>query len=334
MDWSKGYSATYYATVVHKGTWRDTDRIEITGGTINRSPSGLRDSADIETTGYHETEQYIRIYLDTDQSGAFAHVPLFTGLATTPERNINGYHETNSIQCYSVLKAAEDVLLERGYYAPVDTDAGVIIQNLLSVIPAPVKVIGEAPKLKSAIIAESKENHRSMADKVLEAMGNWRMRIGGDGTIFIEEKPDTASAMLDPVGNDIIEPTINIKYDWYSAPNVLRAIDGDMVAVARDDDKDSPLSTVSRGREIWTEEKDCKLNTGESIAEYAIRRLGELQDVALTASYDRRYIPDLAVGDLVRLAYPRQGLDGLFRITSQTVTLGYGARTNEEVEKV
>ena len=48
MDWSKGYSATYYAKRVDPATWRDLETIKLTGGSIKREPSGLRESADIE----------------------------------------------------------------------------------------------------------------------------------------------------------------------------------------------------------------------------------------------------------------------------------------------
>ena len=132
----------------------------------------------------------------------------------------------------------------------------------------------------------------------------------------------------------MIEPSIAVEYDWYSCPNVFRAVQDDLSAVARDDDPDSPLSTVSRGREIWAEETSCDFNTGESIAEYAVRRLKELQSIAVTASYERRYHPDVLAGDVIRLRYPAQGLDGLYKVTSQSIELGYGAKTSEEVKGV
>ena len=141
-------------------------------------------------------------------------------------------------------------------------------------------------------------------------------------------------ARFDPIEQDVIEPTISVKYDWYSCPNVFRAVHEDLSAVARDDSPDSPLSTVSRGREVWAEEMSCDFNTGESISEYAVRRLRELQHTKLTAEYDRRFHPDVLVGDLIRLHYPAQGLDGLFRVNSQSIELGYNTKTTEEVEAV
>lgn len=335
MDWSKGYSATFYACIVDKSSWRDIERFGITGGSINRTLEGLRCSADINTKGYiYEEEKYIRIYLDTEQSGATSHVPLFTGLATTPSRDIDGYYEANKLQCYSVLKAAKDVLLDRGYYVPAGASIGDIIKNLLSVVPAPVEIADGAPKLLYSIVAEEGETPLSMVDKVLGAIPDWRMVVLGDGTLRVEEKPKEAEYKFDPVEADFIEPTLKVTYDWYEAPNCFRAIGDDLCAVARDDDPESKLSTVSRGREIWAQETSVKLSTEQSIAEYAVNRLKELQQLSLTASYKRRFAPSVGVGDCVLLHYPVQGLDGTFCITSQKIELGHNATTSEEVEKI
>ena len=76
MNWKNGFSASYYAYVVDPASWRETERLEITGGSINRSGDGLRDSADVECTAYdHKKERYIRVYLDAKQNGAAEHAP-------------------------------------------------------------------------------------------------------------------------------------------------------------------------------------------------------------------------------------------------------------------
>ena len=334
MNWKNGFSSSYYAYILDSETLREVDRFEITGGSISRTNEGLRDSADIECKAYEPgKENYIRIYLDANQNGAASHEPLFTGLATSPSRDIDGFYMLNTLECYSVLKAADDVLLDRGYYVPAGSNGAAVIKELLACTPAPVTINGSAPSLQTSIIAEDGESARSMADKVLSAI-NWRMRIKGDGTIELSEKAKDTVASFDPIEQDVIEPTITVDYDWYECPNVLRAVQDDLSAVARDDSPDSPLSTVSRGREVWAEETPCELNSGESISEYAIRRLKELQQVQLTAAYDRRFNPDVLVGDLIRLHYPAQGLDGIFRVTSQKIELTHGAKTSEEVEAV
>ncbi len=334
MDWSKGYGASYYITQVDPRTWADVQRIEVTGGNIKRELTGLRESADVSCAGYDiGIERWIRIYMDTRQNGEAGHEALFTGLATSPDDEINGMRVSNKLTCYSVLKPADDIYLQRGWYAPAGMNGGSIIKDLLAVTPAPVVVEENSPALSESVIAEDGETNLTMIDRILQAI-NWRIRIEGDGTINVEPKPTTAAATFDPLSNDLIEPQIKVSADWYSAPNVFMAIADDLTGVAMDDDEASPLSRQNRGREVWMQESGCDLADNESIGEYAMRRLKEEQQIKKTASYSRRYVPSVVPSDLIYLHYPKQGLDGTYMIKSQSVTLGYGARTSEEVSEV
>lgn len=334
MNWAKGYSASYYLSILDKETLRDIDRIELIGGSIKRSYSDLRESADIDCRGYNsKKEEYIRIWLDTKQEGSSSHIPLFTGLATSPRHNYSGRIKKNSIECYSLLKIAQDVMLPRGWYAPAEASGGSLIKQLLSIIDVPITVADNSPNLTKAIIAEQGENHLSMADAILTAI-NWRMRLDGYGNIFVEPINKDPKIMFDSNENDIIESEISISYDWYSAPNVLRCTLDDSYAVARDDNPKSSLSTVNRGREVWYEDSDVILNTNETLAEYANRKLKEYQKIATNISYSRRYYPGIYPGDYIKLNYPAQDISGTFIIKDQDITLGYNARTSEEVVQV
>ena len=335
MDWNKGFTAEYYACFVDPVTWRDIGRFEITGGSVKRTDSGLRHSADVDCISFDQTtERWIRLYLDTQQAGSTAHEALFTGLATAPQDDINGALQENSLTCYSVLKAAQDVHLPLGYWVAAGVNGAQWVQQLLSaVIPAPVTIIGDSPALSQYIIAEDNENHLSMAEKILAAI-NWRLRLRGDGTVEITSMPRQASVSFDPLNNDSVRPQLKTVNDWYSCPNVFRAVMDDTSAVARDDSLTSPLSTVNRGREVWMEERDCDLSDVETLAEYAQRRLQEEQWHYLSAEYDHRFHPDLLVSDLVSLHYPEQGLEGLFYVSNQSFSLTYGAEVSEEVIQV
>ena len=331
MDWSKGFSATYYGTFVDPATWRDIERFEILSGAISRSNSSLRHSADVTCRSYDPAqERWIRIYLDARQNDTGAHEALFTGLATSPEININGNIKEYPLQCFSVLKPAEDIYLARGWYAPAGASGAEVIRQLLEICPCPVAVADNSPILSQAIIAEEGETHLTMIEKVLRAIG-WRLRILGDGTVEIDPPADTPSATFDVYENDSIEPQITLSHDWYQCPNCFMAIRDDMSAVAKDEDPDSPLSTVTRGREVWAQDTSCELADDESIAEYALRRLAEEQASYIHISYSRRFDPDVLVSDLVQLHYPAQDINGIYRISSQEISLGYGATTSEEV---
>lgn len=330
MDWSKGYIAEYYISIVDPASWRDGERIEVKSGSTSRTDEGLRQSADISVGSFDKsTEHWIRVWLNVEQDGASEHVPLFTGLASVPSESIGTSTKNVPLECYSVLKPAEDIRLERGWYAPAGMSGEEIIKNLLSVTPAPVEVEKGSPLLMDYIIAEDNENRLTMTDKILKAIG-WRLRIAGDGRIIVGPPP-TEPVCVFGDEYDVIQGPVEVGDDWYKCPNVFRAISGDMAAVARDDSEDSPLSTVNRGREVWGEESSCDLNDGESLEEYAARRLKEEQRVIKDLAYKRAFRPDVLPSDVIRLHYPGYGITGQFLVSSHDIEFNKETTVSEEV---
>jgi len=335
MEWSKGFTAAYYLTEVDPQSWRSAGRIEVISGQVSRTRDALMQSADLTCRNYSQTvERWIRVYMDTRQAnGAAGHVALFTGLATSPKTDYDGNLRTNGLTCYSVLKPAADILLPRGWYALAGQNGGELVRSLLAVGPAPVEVDEAPPALTDTIIAEDGETNLSMAQKILTAMG-WRLRIGGEGNVLICPMASEPVVGFGAVGADSIEPQLSVTEDYFSCPNVFRAVIGDQSAVAADDSPNSMLSTINRGREVWEEELSPVLAGGESLQAYARRRLAERQIVASVAQYNRRFYPDVYPGDLILLGYPKQRLSGVYLVTDQTITLGYGAQTSETVAQI
>jgi len=328
MNWDKGFSASYIAMKVNPSTWEDEGEILITGGKIDRDiESALIESANIETTE-DLGELWIRLYLVAKQGDGAERIPLFTGLTSSPTRSLSGYNPSYSVDCFSVLTPCADRMLPRGWFAPKDGNGAAIIADLLGIAGAEVETFEGGGTLTGAIVAESGETYLSMAHKVANAIG-WQIRIDGRGKIHVEPYPDNPSVRFNN-DNDVIQPNIKDTRDWYSCPNVLRVTYESYAAIARDDDPESPLSTVNRGREIWAEEA-AQLSSSAPLAAYAQQRLKELQSPAREITYTRRFMPDLRPGDLVGIAYPGAEIDGVFRIKSQTIELGYGADTEETV---
>lgn len=327
MDWIKGYSASYYMTIVDPGSWRDLRMVDITGGSISKTGTSLMESAQVDLTE-NLGETWVRIYLDAKQDNGGGRTPLFTGLLQTPATKWQGNIDTYSAECYSVLKAADDVILQRGWYALAGQNGIELAARLLEATPAPVVVEEDAPLLSTSIVAEDNETCLTMAHRLVSASG-WRMKIEGDGTIRLCPVANKPSVILDPQTNDIVEPSITDEQNLYNAPNVYMAASGDRTYTARDEE-----SIAERGREIWAVEYNVTLNAGESVMQYAMRKLQELKAAARTVKYQRRYIPDLTPGDIIELCFPRQNIFGDYRITKQTVSLKYAATVAEEcVEK-
>ena len=117
MNWERGFTAAYHACLVDPLTWEDMEQFDIISGSISRTGTGLRQSADIGCVDYkHGTDKWLRIWMDVRQEGSAEHIALFTGLTSSPERQIDGTLNEITVQCYSVLKPAQDVLLPRGWF--------------------------------------------------------------------------------------------------------------------------------------------------------------------------------------------------------------------------
>lgn len=330
INYSNGISATYYAARVNPQTWADAGEISIISGSITKKAgSDLVESADITVSEDIGTEAWIRVYMIAEQGGAKERVPLFTGIVSSPSRNIKGAQETRKLDCYSVLKVAADILLPIGWFAPARTNGGELIRILLADLPCPVEVDEGAPNIISSFVAGNNDSKLSVAQEIAEAI-NWQIKVRGDGSVRICPKPLTISGTFDNIENDIIETSVTDNRDIFSVPNVLRVTLGGSAATARDDDPDSIYSTVNRGREIWAQE-DAKLAAGESLGEFAVRRLKELQNPSRKLDYTRRFQPDVDVNDLVSIVYPKQNIGDVFRVQSQTITLSHGAKVKEEV---
>ena len=337
MNWNNGFSAIYELHRVDPVSWQDAGQYDFIAGNISKSPTGLMESADITMTE-SPGECWLRVYLKARQGESGAMEPLFTGLASAPQRTLDGNKVTHKVACYSVLKPIEDMLTPRGFFIAAGVPGAQAAAELLQMGPAPVTYDTPSPALTEAIVSEDKDTYLAIAQKIIDAIG-WRIRINGRGEISIEPKPTEEAARFDEHENDSIEVSIPDTNDWYSAPNGIRVVSGQECVELRDDDATSELSTVSRAElrggtgEIWKQESVSSLGDDETLQMYAERKLRELQSPARKISYARRFRPDVTVGDKVRLHLPGHGIDDVFTVTSQKTTLGYNARVTEEVSK-
>ena len=344
MDFSRGYAASFYGTIVNPDTMKDAERFEIINGSINRSTDILRQSASITISDSADyfNDAIIRIYMIAVQDGKSETIPLFTGLASSPSESYSNGVITSSLECYSLLKIVDDIVLPLGWYASAYSNGPETIKDLLSPLSVDVYISGANVTdfeegtfpdyiLTSSIVAEGGETNLTMIDKILSII-DWRMQIDGDGSIYLSSAdPDSMApvAVISATENDVIETNFTRSRDWFSCPNVFKAIYGDFTAIERDDDPDSELSTVNRGREVWMVEDSASLEEDESLGEYAKRRLMEEQERSETVSYTRRFMPEINQDDIVRINYPE--LQGDYYVESQSINLEANAKTSENV---
>ena len=99
------------------------------------------------------------------------------------------------------------------------------------------------------------------------------------------------------------------------------------------DDPNSPISTVNRGREIVHRVTDPDVigdPTRNQIQEYAEQLLRDLSSLEYTIKYSHGYCP-VRVGDCVRLNYKAAGLtDVKAKVISQTIKCEPGCPVTEK----
>ena len=127
-------------------------------------------------------------------------------------------------------------------------------------------------------------------------------------------------------------------HDLYGVPNVVEvsySSDTDSYyAKAINDDENSPISTVNRGREITYRVTNPELTgnpTQGQIEEYANQLLRDMSSLEYTISYTHGYCP-VRIGDCVRLNYSRAGLTDIkAKVISQSIKCEPGCPVTEKV---
>ena len=161
------------------------------------------------------------------------------------------------------------------------------------------------------------------------------------GRILFAPKQDTASLQpiwtYDDSNSSILYPDLSLDHDLYGVPNVVEVIysnGGDYYySKVVNDDPNSPISTVNRGREIVHRVTDPDVigdPTRNQIQEYAEQLLRDLSSLEYTIKYSHGYCP-VRVGDCVRLNYKAAGLtDVKAKVISQTIKCEPGCPVTEK----
>ena len=341
-DWSSSMQQTFEYYTVDPDTWQNVKLIDnVKSCTINRdSEAETLGSATIDIT---ETlgECYIRVYLVTIQNGIKEKFPLGTFLVQTPSTSFDGKIQNNSIDAYTPLIELKDNLPPIGYSILRNEN---IMDNAYNItreqIRAPVVKTKCVTSLYYDFVADTQDNWLTFLNDLI-SNAKYTFDIDEMGRILYAPKQDTAS--LQPVwtytddNSSILYPEISIEHDLYGIPNVVEVIysngSDQYYHKVVNDDENSPISTVNRGREITHRVTDPDIigdPTEEQVKDYAEKLLDELSSLEYTISYTHGYCP-VRVGDCVRLDYERAELKGVkAKVISQSIQCEPGCPVTEK----
>lgn len=341
-DWTKPMTQTYEYYIVDPGTWKDKTRLRnVKSCNINRdSENETLGSATIDVTD-SLGECYIRAYLITIQNGIKEKHPLGTVLVQTPSSKFDGKVRSVSMDAYTPLLELKENPPPLGYSILKGENIMKMAYRLtLENARAPVIQAENTETLYYDFVAETSDTWLTFISD-LAANANYELALDEMGRILFTPKQDMAS--LQPVwtysddDNSILHPEITVDHDIYEIPNVVEVIysNGSDYFTARvvNDDENSPVSTVNRGREKIYRDTNPSISgnpTENYIQEYAEKLLRQLSSVVYTVTYTHGY-NNTRIGDCVRLNYVSAGLNDIkAKIISQSIKCESGCSVTEK----
>lgn len=341
-DWTKSMQQTFEYYTVDPGTWKDVKRLD------NVKSSSINYDSEAETLGsasFDVTdsvgESYIRTYLITIQNGVTEKHPLGTHLVQTPSSSFDGKVRSVSMDAYTPLIELKENQPPIGYFIAKNQNIMSMAYRLSSEnMRAPVVMATSSDKLHYDFVSDTSDTWLSYLTDLI-ANAKYTFMLDEMGRVLFAPVQDTASLQpvwtFDDGNSSILYPELTMDHDLYGIPNVVEVIysngNDNYYSKVVNDDVNSPISTVNRGREIVhrvTNPEFVGDPTKYQIKEYAEQLLRNLSTLEYSVSYTHGYCP-VRVGDCVRLNYSKAGItDVKAKIVSQSIKCEPGCPVTEK----
>ena len=341
-NWFESMQQTFEYYLVDPITWKDTKQLNnVKSCTIDRDyETTTLGSATIDVTE-STGECYIRVYLITIQNGVRERHPLGTFLVQTPSTSFDGKIKDISLDVYTPLLELKENPPPIGYSILKG-------ENIMDWAYRLVREKARAPVVKASsdetlyydFVANTDDTWLTY---LTDLIANAKFEFGLDelSRILFLPKQDTASLQpvvtFDDGNSSILYPDFSMSHDLYGIPNVVEVIyssdKANYYSRIVNDDPNSPISTVNRGREITHRVTNPELSgipAQGQIDEYAKQLLRELSTLEYTVTYTHGYYP-VRLGDCVRLNYERAEIKNVkAKVISQSIKCEPGCPVTEK----
>ena len=341
-NWFESMQQTFEYYLVDPITWKDTKQLNnVKSCTIDRDyETATLGSATIDVTK-STGECYVRVYLITIQNGVRERHPLGTFLVQTPSTSFDGKIKDISLDVYTPLLELRENPPPIGYSILKG-------ENIMDWAYRLVREKARAPVVKASsdetlyydFVANTDDTWLTY---LTDLIANAKFEFGLDelSRILFLPKQDTASLQpvvtFDDGNSSILYPDFSMSHDLYGIPNVVEVIyssdKANYYSRIVNDDPNSPISTVNRGREITHRVTNPELSgipAQGQIDEYAKQLLRELSTLEYTVTYKHGYYP-VRLGDCVRLNYERAEIKNVkAKVISQSIKCEPGCPVTEK----
>ena len=340
-DWRKPMTQSYRYYMVSPLTWANDKELR------NVKSCSIDWDVDTETLCSASmevedmpTECYVRVYLVTIQNGIKEEHPLGTVLVQTPSQSFNGKSQTIKLDAYSPLTELKETYPPLGYTIMAGENIMDTARDLTKEhLRAPV--VG-TQNSKSIFTDYTADTDDSWLTYLMDFISNAKHDYDLDPLGRVLFKPRQDVSALQPVwtyddsNSSILYPDISMDRDLYGIPNVVEVFyssnNESFYGRAVNDDPNSPISTVNRGREIvhrTTNPDMSGIPSQAQIQEYAELLLKNLSSLEYKLTYKHGYCP-VRIGDCVLLNYERAGLRNIkATVTTQSISCTTGCPVSE-----
>lgn len=342
VNWFESMQQTFEYYLVDPITWKDTKQLNnVKSCTIDRDyETATLGSATIDVTE-STGECYVRVYLITIQNGVRERHPLGTFLVQTPSTSFDGKIKDISLDVYTPLLELRENPPPIGYSILKG-------ENIMDWAYRLVREKARAPVVKASsdetlyydFVANTDDTWLTY---LTDLIANAKFEFGLDelSRILFLPKQDTASLQpvvtFDDGNSSILYPDFSMSHDLYGIPNVVEVIyssdKANYYSRVVNNDPNSPISTVNRGREITHRVTNPELSgipAQGQIDEYAKQLLRELSTLEYTVTYKHGYYP-VRLGDCVRLNYERAEIKNVkAKVISQSIKCEPGCPVTEK----
>ena len=293
-DWTKSMEQTFKYYIVDPDSWQDKEELNnILSGTIEWDADA--DTLGSATFDISDTvgECYIRPYLITRQNGITERFPLGTFLIQTQKTEFDGKYTKIPVDAYTPLLELKENPPPLGYSLLKNSN---IMEQAYMItrehVRAPVIQTSVSEKLYSDFVANTDDTWLTYIDDLIS---NAKYKLGLDElgrVLFLREFNDDDGSIL--------YPDISTSQDMYGIPNVVEVSYSssrqNIFVRAVNNDPNSPVSTVSRGREIIHRVSNPDFAgepTKQQIQLYAKTLLDKLSTIEYTVTFSHGYCPKI-----------------------------------------
>ena len=347
-DWSKSMEQSFEYYIVDPGTWGDKEKLtKITDCTITRDlKNETLGSATIDSDE-DLNDQYVRVYLVTKQHRVQETFCLGTFLCQTSDWTYDGVRKFMSYDGYTPLIELKEKPMAVGYTILKNTNLLTSAVNITtSNVRAPVTPASNSDssmKLEKNFVAEESDTVFTFVRDLMQ-VGKYSFGITERGNITFEPYTELGALsprwIFDDSNSSIMYPELKLKGDFFEIPNVVQVCYTPVSKSATpisvtvtNDDEESQVSTVNRGRRVIYRETNPQLGDAATTAivkSYAEKLLAEKSTLEYEAVYSHGFTNSVRLGDCVRLNYEKAGLvDTNARVIKQVIHCTPGCKVDE-----